>query len=98
MEPEDAAAFEVTERASRLVGWDYLRVGALDPVLTANLRCLAGYRHPRCLRPLVMALLEQAIVAPVELRWAGVPRQFDVVSFARPDEWVVATCFYDPSW
>lgn len=32
------------------VGWDYLRVGSLDPVLRANLRWLSGYRHPRVLR------------------------------------------------
>ena len=48
--PEDAEAFEVTAAACELVGWGYRRVGALDPVLAANVRWLAGYRHPRCLR------------------------------------------------
>lgn len=47
--PEDAEAFEVTAAACELVGWGYRRVGALDPVLAANVRWLAGYRHPRCL-------------------------------------------------
>lgn len=32
-------------------GWDYRRVGVLDPVLRANLRWLSGYRHPRVFRP-----------------------------------------------
>lgn len=30
------------------VGWEHVRVGRQHPVLTANLRWLAGYRHPRC--------------------------------------------------
>lgn len=47
IEPGDAAKFEATARACALAGWDYLRTGALDPVLAANLRWLSGYRHPR---------------------------------------------------
>lgn len=47
---EDADAFEVAAVACESVGWGYRRVGALDPVLAANMRWLAGYRHPRCLR------------------------------------------------
>jgi hypothetical protein len=43
----DAAKFDATARACALAGWDYLRIGALDPVLAANLRWLSGYRHPR---------------------------------------------------
>ena len=43
----DAAAFEVTARACGLVGWQFRRVGVVDPVLLANVRWLAGYRHPR---------------------------------------------------
>lgn len=38
-------------------GWQYRRVGVLDPVLAANLRWLSGYRHPRALRPGVAAEL-----------------------------------------
>jgi hypothetical protein len=48
--PEDADAFEVTAVACASVGWGYRRVGALDPVLAANMRWLAGYRRPRCVR------------------------------------------------
>jgi hypothetical protein len=47
IEPEDAAAFAATDAACAQVGWEYRRVGAMDPVLAANLRWLAGYRHPR---------------------------------------------------
>jgi hypothetical protein len=32
------------------VGWEYERVGELSLVEGANLRWLAGYRHPRCAR------------------------------------------------
>ena len=45
--PRDLAAFEATRRACGLVGWEYRLVGAPDPIVTANLRWLAGYRHPR---------------------------------------------------
>ncbi len=43
----DAAAFEATARACDLAGWQFRRVGAVGPVLLANVRWLAGYRHPR---------------------------------------------------
>lgn len=49
IEPEDAEAFAATARACESVGWEFLLVGALDPVRAANLRWLAGYRHPRCM-------------------------------------------------
>ncbi len=45
--PPDVAKFDATARACELVGWEYRLVGAGDPVVTANLRWLAGYRHPR---------------------------------------------------
>jgi len=48
---EDADAFAATARACERVGWDYRRVGVLDPVFAANVRWLAGYRHRRCLDP-----------------------------------------------
>jgi hypothetical protein len=44
----DAAAFAVTAQVCALLGWEFRRVGALDPVLGGNLRWLARYRHPRC--------------------------------------------------
>jgi hypothetical protein len=49
--PQDAAAFAASARACQSVGWAYRRVGALEPMLAANLRWLSGYRHPRCLQP-----------------------------------------------
>jgi hypothetical protein len=49
IEPDDAAAFTATARACESVGWQFRRVGALDAIRAANLRWLAGYRHPRCL-------------------------------------------------
>ena len=46
--PEDAEVFAVTAEACESVGWEYRRVGAVDPLLLANVRWLAGYRHRRC--------------------------------------------------
>ena len=37
----------VTAAACSYIGWDYRLVGEPDPVWAANLRWLAGYRHPR---------------------------------------------------
>jgi hypothetical protein len=37
----------VTAAAWGHIGWDYRLVGEPDPVWAANLRWLAGYRHPR---------------------------------------------------
>jgi hypothetical protein len=45
--PRDAEAFDATARACELAGWEYRRVGAVEPVLVENVRWLAGYRHPR---------------------------------------------------
>jgi hypothetical protein len=50
IEDSDAAKFAATARACAQAGWQYRRIGALDPVLAANLRWLAGYRHPRFAR------------------------------------------------
>ncbi|PSL42909.1 hypothetical protein B0I31_1343 [Saccharothrix carnea] len=47
VKPRDRAVFELTARAAALVGWDYEVVDAPDEVLLANVRWLAGYRHPR---------------------------------------------------
>ena len=49
IQAEDAEAFAATARACESVGWEFRRAGALDAVRAANLRWLAGYRHPRCL-------------------------------------------------
>jgi hypothetical protein len=51
----DAQAFAATGRACAVAGWGYRRVGALDPVLVANVRWLSRYRHRRCGGPADMA-------------------------------------------
>jgi hypothetical protein len=59
IEVKDAEAFAATERACGEVGWAFRRVGTVDPVFGANVRWLAGYRHPRCYRSQVaVGLLE----------------------------------------
>jgi hypothetical protein len=45
VKPDDAE----TARACESVGWEFRRVGAVKAVRAANLRWLAGYRHPRCI-------------------------------------------------
>ena len=65
--PEDAQAFEVTAAACESVGWGYRRVGAPDPVLAANVRWLAGYRHRRCLREEHRPGLLEAFASPAPL-------------------------------
>jgi CoA transferase family III len=45
--PRDVAKFDATAEVCALLGWEYRLVGATDPVVTANVRWLAGYRHPR---------------------------------------------------
>jgi hypothetical protein len=73
----DAEVFEVTARACASVGWSYRRAGAVDPVLAANVRWLAGYRHPRCLDKASAARLRELFARPAPLlagaRAAGDP-------------------------
>jgi len=47
IKPRDLVKFDATRRACVQVGWEYRLVGAVDAVLAANVRWLAGYRHPR---------------------------------------------------
>ncbi len=76
IEPEDAEAFAATARACELAGWSFRRVGAIDPVLLANVRWLAGYRHPRYhLEPVATRLLA-AFAEPTAL-FAGAERVGD---------------------
>ncbi|ALL85965.1 TnsA endonuclease (plasmid) [Pseudonocardia sp. EC080619-01] len=67
IDDRDAAVFAATARVCARVGWDYLRVGELDPVWAANLRWLAGYRHPRTARPAVAARLREVFAASAPL-------------------------------
>jgi hypothetical protein len=53
--PADVAVFTATDRACGQAGWAYRLVHEPDPVLMANVRWLAGYRHPRCHRPAIAA-------------------------------------------
>jgi hypothetical protein len=46
-----AETFAVTAQACAEVGWEFRRTGGPPMVLAANVRWLAGYRHPRCRRP-----------------------------------------------
>lgn len=59
--PKDAAVFAVTGEVCASAGWAYRRVGVLDPVFAANVRWLAGYRHPRCLRSDVAGRLREVL-------------------------------------
>jgi hypothetical protein len=85
IEPQDAAKFEVTARACGLAGWEYRRVGAVPPLLAANLRWLAGYRHPRYLLQARADRLVRVFTTPVALmdgvRAAGDPIAFLPVLF-----------------
>ena len=63
----DAEAFAATARACALVGWAYQRVGVPDAVHAANIRWLAGYRHPRCRDDAVAAQLREAFARPAPL-------------------------------
>ena len=73
----DAETFEVTAGACRSVGWAYRRVGHVDAVLAANVRWLAGDRHPRCRHRERAARLREVFAGPAPLmagaRAAGDP-------------------------
>jgi hypothetical protein len=53
----DAEAFAVTSAACQRAGWEFRRVGVVDPVLMANVRWLSRYRHDRCRVPHLAAEL-----------------------------------------
>lgn len=66
--PQDAEAFEVTARACASAGWEFRRVGTVDPVLAANVRWLSRYRHPRCAgSPATADALRRAFAVPARL-------------------------------
>lgn len=68
IEGTDAEAFAVTAQACALLGWEFRRVGEIDPVLNGNLRWLARYRHPRCAgRAEVVARLREVFEEPTSL-------------------------------
>lgn len=66
----DAAAaevFAVTAEACLDAGWEFRRTGGPAAVLTANVRWLAGYRHPRCCRPDIASVLAETFREPAPL-------------------------------
>lgn len=63
----DVVKFEATARACALRGWEYRLVGAAEEVLMANVRWLAGYRHPRHRLPEVAEAFEQVFGTPTPL-------------------------------
>jgi len=65
--PKDAAVFATTGRACAQVGWEYRLVHEPDSVLMANVRWLAGYRHPRCLRQAVATAAPSVFAEPTPL-------------------------------
>ena len=64
----DSAVFAATAVMAGRAGWSYERVGELPAVRAANLRWLAGYRHPRYARAAVMAPLAEVFAEPGPLR------------------------------
>ncbi|OJF15431.1 hypothetical protein BG844_04795 [Couchioplanes caeruleus subsp. caeruleus] len=71
VKPADAAGFAATGRACALVGWQYRLLHEPDATVTANVRWLAGYRHPRCARPDLQEAAEELLAAPMPLMQAG---------------------------
>jgi hypothetical protein len=72
-----AEVFAVTAQACADAGWEFRRTGGPPAVLAANVRWLAGYRHPRCLRGGVAEKLLGVFAQPAPLlagaREAGDP-------------------------
>ncbi|SOD88001.1 TnsA-like heteromeric transposase endonuclease subunit [Streptomyces sp. Ag109_G2-15] len=62
--PRDLAKFAGTQAACEGVGWDYQLVGEIDRVRVANLRWLAGFRHPRFGGAGLTEAVEAAFVVP----------------------------------
>ncbi|GAA2707278.1 hypothetical protein GCM10010429_19170 [Micromonospora olivasterospora] len=67
----DAAAFAATAQACEWVGWDYRLVSGHDAVWLANVRWLAGYRHPRHLAEPVAQRLLDLFASPMPLMQAA---------------------------
>ena len=65
--PRDVAKFEATARACALAGWEYRLLGEVDALVTANLRWLAGYRHPRHRLAETVDVLRRVFATPTPL-------------------------------
>lgn len=62
-----AEAFAATAQACAEAGWEFCRTGGPPPVRAANVRWLAGYRHPRCLRTGLARKLLEVFTQPAPL-------------------------------
>ncbi|MFE7752519.1 TnsA-like heteromeric transposase endonuclease subunit [Streptomyces sp. NPDC057428] len=60
----DLMKFDATQAACDLLGWEFRLVGAPDPIRLANVRWLAGYRHPRHLLETPAAALREVFHEP----------------------------------
>lgn len=58
----------ITAAACDVIGWTFRAVGEPDPVWAANLRWLAGYRHPRFCDPRMESNVLEQCVTPQPLR------------------------------
>ena len=67
IEARDAEAFAATERACQEVGWVFRRTVGPGPVLAANIRWLAGYRHRRYRRDDIAELAGGVFAEPTPL-------------------------------
>jgi hypothetical protein len=67
----DLEAFAAARDACAVLGWRYAVQGSADPVQAANLRWLAGYRHPQCHDEPVAALLREVCEAAAAYRRRG---------------------------
>lgn len=65
--PRDAEAFEATRRACDEAGWQYQLLHQPDPILTANVRWLAGYRHRRFHRPITADAALELLIEPMRV-------------------------------
>jgi hypothetical protein len=64
----DAESFAVTAQVCALLGWEFRRVGEIEPVRRGNVRWLARYRHPRCAgRVEIVHRLREVFAAPAPL-------------------------------
>lgn len=63
----DVAKFEATATACAQIGWEYQLLGAAEPVAAANVRWVAGYRHPRHDVPAIAGTLRQMFATPIGL-------------------------------
>src|SRR5258707_7091694 len=89
IEAGDAEAFNAARRAWELAGWGFRRVGAPDPVRTANVAWLARYRHQRCGSQDVARLLAKVFAEPAPLMAGAVAAGDPMAVLAVPFHLVV---------